>query len=82
MSARIAAKFPSKETEFFNEDLFESQLKSAIDASLAEITSTSKRSNSLSPLTLNGYSNVASKQPQRSKTPNNTSWKVVQSNSR
>ena len=94
MSSRIAAKFPSKE-EFFNEDLFKSQLKSAIDASLADIT---KRSASLSPSSqltnhgprgtrsppiMNGYNHVASAQPRRSRTPNDKhTWKVVQSNVR
>ena len=37
MSSRIAAKFPPKNDEFFNEDLFEANLQRALQASLADI---------------------------------------------
>jgi hypothetical protein len=37
MSSRIAAKFPPKKDEFFNEDLYEANLQRALQASLADI---------------------------------------------
>ena len=65
--------------EFFNEDLYEADLKRAIEASKAEV-----RSLSLSPTTsgnisatLNGYSKVVSGAQARSMTPPNMNRKQL-----
>lgn len=89
MSSRIAAKFPPKNDEFFNEDLFEANLQRALQASLADIKATGtnsrqpdQRSLSMSPTGgaggafLNGYSKVASNPITRSMTPPNTQRKT------
>ena len=85
MSTRIAAKFPGEggKKEFFNEDLYESQLERAIKESLIDVShyqsdDTTRRCTSLSPKHRN-YSKAASNKSGNSVSRNGSLFRPISS---
>ena len=64
IGSRIAANFPNVKDEFFNEDLYQSQLQEAIEKSKRELKRCTSLSPRSTPTSLN-YSKVASTSGQR-----------------